>query len=180
MLKNTCDKIICLISVCIATWWRNQMETFSVLLALCEGNPPVTGGFPSLNSQCYGALIFHLICAWTNGSVNNRAAGDLRRHRAHCNEKYITEQLSKIASHPNNYFTVPWSTFEYERNDWALIIGMYRMKKCWKIRSMVSKQHVTVLIKLLLIPSWISNHMPSKVWDEITYSQTVPMKFGNG
>ena len=24
-----------------------QMETFSELLALCEGNPPVTGGFPS-------------------------------------------------------------------------------------------------------------------------------------
>ena len=23
------------------------METFSTLLALCEGNPPVTGGFPS-------------------------------------------------------------------------------------------------------------------------------------
>ena len=29
------------------TWWRHQMETFSALLALCEGNPPVTGGFPS-------------------------------------------------------------------------------------------------------------------------------------
>ena len=28
-------------------WWRHQMETFSVLLALCEGNPPVTGEFPS-------------------------------------------------------------------------------------------------------------------------------------
>ena len=27
------------------TWWRNQMETFSALLDLCEGNPPVTGGF---------------------------------------------------------------------------------------------------------------------------------------
>ena len=24
-----------------------QMETFSALLALCEGNPPVTGGFPT-------------------------------------------------------------------------------------------------------------------------------------
>ena len=24
-------------------WWRHQMETFSALLALCEGNPPVTG-----------------------------------------------------------------------------------------------------------------------------------------
>ena len=31
-------------------WWRHQMETFSVLLALCEGNSPVTGGFPSERS----------------------------------------------------------------------------------------------------------------------------------
>ena len=30
-----------------------------------------------------GALMFSLICAWTNGGVNNREAGDLRRHRAH-------------------------------------------------------------------------------------------------
>ena len=29
------------------TWWRPQIETFSALLALCEGNLPVTGGFPS-------------------------------------------------------------------------------------------------------------------------------------
>ena len=28
-------------------WWRHQMDTFSALLALCEGIPPVTGGFPS-------------------------------------------------------------------------------------------------------------------------------------
>ena len=26
--------------------WRHQMETFSVLLTYCEGNPPGTGGFP--------------------------------------------------------------------------------------------------------------------------------------
>ena len=30
-----------------ATWWPYQMETFSALLALCEGNPPVTGEFPA-------------------------------------------------------------------------------------------------------------------------------------
>ena len=29
------------------TWWRHQMETFSTLLALCRGNSPVTGEFPS-------------------------------------------------------------------------------------------------------------------------------------
>ena len=28
-------------------WWRHAMEAFSASLALCEGNPPVTGGFPS-------------------------------------------------------------------------------------------------------------------------------------
>ena len=30
------------------------------------------------------ALMFSLICVWINGWVNNREAGDLRRHRAHC------------------------------------------------------------------------------------------------
>ena len=28
-------------------WWRHRMETFSSLLALCAGNSPVTGEFPS-------------------------------------------------------------------------------------------------------------------------------------
>ena len=28
-------------------WWRHQMETFSALLALCMGNSPVTGEFPT-------------------------------------------------------------------------------------------------------------------------------------
>ena len=63
-------------------WWHRQMETFSALLALCEGKPHVTGEF-SRKGQWRGALIFSLIFAWTNGWVNNRDAGDLRRHRAH-------------------------------------------------------------------------------------------------
>ena len=33
--------------------------------------------------QWRGDLMFSLICAWINGWVNNREAGDLRRHRAH-------------------------------------------------------------------------------------------------
>ena len=28
-------------------WWRHQMKTVSAVLAGCEGNPPVTAGFPS-------------------------------------------------------------------------------------------------------------------------------------
>ena len=33
--------------------------------------------------QWRGALVFSLIFAWINDRVNNREAGDLRRHRAH-------------------------------------------------------------------------------------------------
>ena len=33
--------------------------------------------------QWRGAFICSLICAWINGRVNNRKAGDLRRHRTH-------------------------------------------------------------------------------------------------
>ena len=33
--------------------------------------------------QGRGALMFSLICAWTNAWANNRDAGDLRRHHAH-------------------------------------------------------------------------------------------------
>ena len=33
--------------------------------------------------QWRGALMFSLICTWTNGWVNNRDAGDFRRHCAH-------------------------------------------------------------------------------------------------
>ena len=33
--------------------------------------------------QWRGALMFSLICAWINAWVNNREAGDLKRHRCH-------------------------------------------------------------------------------------------------
>ena len=66
-----------------------QMKIFSALLALCEGNPPVTDVYhrspmdaPN-KGQWHGALMFSLICACANGWANNRGAGDLRRHRAH-------------------------------------------------------------------------------------------------
>ena len=58
------------------------METFSALLALCVGNPPVT--VDSLHKgQWHGTLVFSLICAWTKGWESNQYADDLRRCRTH-------------------------------------------------------------------------------------------------
>ena len=64
------------------SWWRHQMETFSALLALRAWNSPVPVNSPH-KGQWRGALMFSLICARINGWVNNRKAGDLRRHCGH-------------------------------------------------------------------------------------------------
>ena len=70
-------------------WWRHQMEPFSALLALCAGNSPVPVISPH-KGQWRGALMFSLICAWINDWVNNREAGDLRRHRGHYDVNVMT------------------------------------------------------------------------------------------
>ena len=42
----------------IYTWWSHQMEIFSALLALCKGNPSVTGGFPPQRSKTRSFDVF--------------------------------------------------------------------------------------------------------------------------
>ena len=59
--------------------WHHQMETFPASLALFAGNSPVSG-----------SLMFSLICVWTNGWINTRDAGDLRRYRANYDVTVIT------------------------------------------------------------------------------------------
>ena len=58
------------------------METFSALLTFCAVNSHVTGEFPTQIQvkRSFGAF-FDL--RLNNGCVNNRDAGDLRRHRAY-------------------------------------------------------------------------------------------------
>ena len=74
----------CIYIYCISwqSWWRHQMEIFSASLAICAGNSPVNGEFPAQRPVTRG-LMFSFICAWINVWVNNREAGDLRRHRTH-------------------------------------------------------------------------------------------------
>ena len=60
------------------------METFSALLALSEGNSPVTGEFPAQRPVTRSFDVFFDL-RLNEGWVNNREAGDLRRHRTHYN-----------------------------------------------------------------------------------------------
>ena len=46
--------------------------------------------------QWRGALMFSLICVWINVWVNNREAGDLRRHRGHYDVNVMHYRLSEL------------------------------------------------------------------------------------
>ena len=51
----------CSVLVCcgyMITWWRHQMEAFSALLALCAGNSPSTGEFPSQRPETQSFAVF--------------------------------------------------------------------------------------------------------------------------
>ena len=56
------------------------METVSALLALCVGNLPVTGEFPSQRPVTWSFDVFFDLRRNKRLSNNNKA-GDLRRHR---------------------------------------------------------------------------------------------------
>ena len=45
-------------NVHLSSWWRHQMETFSVLLVLCEGNSQVTSEFPSQRPVTWSFDVF--------------------------------------------------------------------------------------------------------------------------
>ena len=65
-----------------SSWWRHQMDTFSALQALCAGIHRSAVNSPH-KGQWREALMLSFICAWINGWVNYRHAGDLRHHRSH-------------------------------------------------------------------------------------------------
>ena len=55
---------------------------------------------PPVNSQhkgqLRGALMFSLICVWINGWVNNRVAGDLRRHGVHYDAIVMVKEVHNL------------------------------------------------------------------------------------
>ena len=61
--------------------------------------PPVNS---QLKGQWRGALMFSVICAWINASVNNCEAGDLRRYRAHYDVTVMTHFTKALRAHNSN------------------------------------------------------------------------------
>ena len=70
-------------SVLWGSWWCHQMETFSALLVLCEGNPMVIGGFPSQRPVMRSFGVFFDLC-WNVWFETQSCS--IRRH---CNDNKI-------------------------------------------------------------------------------------------
>ena len=87
------------------TWWRHEIETFSALLVLCEGNPPATGEFPSQRTLTQSLDDFFDL-RLNKHLVINPDAGDLRLHCAH----YDVTVMSYVAIFHRRGF---WSFWLY-------------------------------------------------------------------
>ena len=85
------------LSLCLTVCHLSNGRIFRVT-GICVGNSPVTGEFPA-QRPVRRALMLPLICVWINGWVNNRKAGDLRRHRAHYDVTIMKRYMIDISPH---------------------------------------------------------------------------------
>ena len=81
--------------------WCHQMETFFMLLALCAGNSPVTGEFPSQRPVTWSFDVFFDLRI--NGWVNNHEAGDWRHPHNHYD---VTVMYENTNIHPCDVSTL--------------------------------------------------------------------------
>ena len=76
------------------TWWRHQMETFSALLAICAGNSPVPGEFPTQRPVTRSFDVFFDLCL--NKRLSKQSWGWWFETLSHklwrqCNDLWLTE-----------------------------------------------------------------------------------------
>ena len=84
-------------------WWRHQMEHFPRYWPFVRGNHRSPVNSPH-KGQWRGALMFSLIRASINRWVNNREAGDLRRHRSHYYVIVLDKSVKSLATVILRYF----------------------------------------------------------------------------
>ena len=70
--------------------------------------------------QWRGALIFSLVCVWTNSWANNRGACDFRRHRAHYDVTVMLRRIQCILVTP---IYIQLANHTHDKNSWLDVIS---------------------------------------------------------
>ena len=90
--------------------------------------------------QGCGVLMFSLICAWINGWVNNRDAGDLRRHRAYYDVIVLWFEREFVWVRKRTRMRVNISERANEWSEWMLFSALkgfvaHKTDRCCSIRN---------------------------------------------
>ena len=124
-LNHICHRICCFLC---HSWWCHQMEIFSALLALCEGNPPVTGGFPSQRPVTRSFAVFFDL------HLTKRATCDLR---CHCTHYDITVMYHQSFGATMGVYAIPthlWTPHGKLSKLHLLIITERQLKCTWFLK----------------------------------------------
>ena len=136
------------VRLCVRTSWKSEHK---IMMTPSNGNifsrswPFVWGIHRSpVNSphkgQWRGALTFSLICTWINGWVNNRKAGNLRRHRAHYDVTIMSSSHSAL-NLPNNWL-IKWRAWNTLCSNHTSAIYGTGPARHWLIDKLVVQQSV--------------------------------------
>ena len=104
------------------SWWHHQMETFSVLLALHEGNSPAIGGFPSQRPVTWGfGVLFAL-------RLNKQLSKQSRRWWFETPSRPLWRHCNAISRIGDPfvvyiYFSVAWGRYDMETH--SVLLDQY-------------------------------------------------------
>ena len=102
-------------------WWRHKMETYSALLAFCEGNSPVTGEFPSLRPVTwYFEFFFDL-------HLNKRLGKHYRRWGFETPSRSLWRHCNEILAYQLICYHLTWS----DKIHWSIIMAMNFINTGW-------------------------------------------------
>ena len=118
-MKNMSNRITRIYWEITMWWWRHQMETFSVLLALCVGNSPVTGEFPSHRPVTRSFDVFFVLRLNNQLSKHSRGWWVEMQSRPlwrHCNVITIPKTCAYVIGH------IPCVCSDYNsKHSWPLL-----------------------------------------------------------
>ena len=115
-------------------WWRHQMETFSALLALCAGNSPITGEFPSQSPVTQSFDVFFDLL------LNKRLSKQLIR-------RWFQTPSCSLLRHCNEFST--------QRVDYITAVVKTKRRSCLSSRH---KNHLILMITVSRDMTWFNPH----------------------
>ena len=113
--------------VVLYSWWRHQIETFSALQALCAGNSPVTGEFPSQRPVTRRFDVFFdlgLNKRWSKQSRHRWFDTASRSLWCHCNGAYSAVDISRKVTSTGAIMCVSQYQWKSNPEDYGEVIHL--------------------------------------------------------